>query len=107
MTPTTEYHGGRGETALRPELDDEELRLREGRRVSLFEAALWTTAIAFSMATPYWFGLTSLLIFFYGTLGALTWRLSKAMPVSLAVILAAIVAVIITSIMVAVIEHGN
>jgi hypothetical protein len=90
---------------LCPQHDDEDLRLRAGRRVSLLEAILWTTAFAVSLATPYWFGLSSLLIFFYGTLGALTWRLSRAMPFTLAVVVSLTVAVMVTGIMAAVIQR--
>ena len=87
-----------------PQLDDEDLRLRAGRRTSLFEVTMWITAVATALSTPYWFGQLSLLVFFYGTLGALTWRLSKALPVSLAIVTAFVLAVIVTSMMVAMIE---
>jgi hypothetical protein len=43
--------------------------------------------------------MSSLPIFFYGTLSALAWRLSKAMPFALAVAAALTIAVVVTAIM--------
>jgi hypothetical protein len=85
-------------------LDDEDLRLRVGRRVSLLEAILWLAGFCLYFASPQWFGLSSLPVLFYGTLCALTWRLCKAMPVTHAMSTAIVVAVIITAIMVPIVQ---
>ena len=66
----------------------------------------WISAIAIALATPYWFGISSLLVFFYGTLAALSWRLSKAMPLKLAVLIAVSAAILVTAIMIALIQRS-
>jgi hypothetical protein len=53
---------------------------------------------------PYWFGFSLLLVVFYGSLGALFWRLSKAMPFKWAFCVAAGLALVVTALLVAVIE---
>ena len=69
-------------------------------RISLFEAALWILAMAVCFASPLWLGQSSLLLTFYGPAGALTWRLSTAIPVQYAFIIALTVATMLTAAMV-------
>ena len=64
--------------------------------MSLRELMIWITVISLALAVPAWFGLPLLPVVFYGTLGALIWRLSKAMPFNLAAFIAVVVAVKVT-----------
>ena len=66
---------------------------RRGRRISLRELMIWIAVISVALAVPNWFGIPLLPIVFYGTLGALIWRLSKAMPLNLAALIAVVAAV--------------
>jgi hypothetical protein len=77
-------------------LDDDPL-WRRGRRMSVREVMTWITVISIALSVPAWFGLPLLPIVFYGTLGSLIWRLSKAMPLNLAALIAVVVAVSVTS----------
>lgn len=79
-----------------PRLDDKKSPWHKGRRVSLREAMIWITVISIALAIPIALDLPLLPVIFYGTLGALTWRLSKAMPFNLAVLIAILAAVTIT-----------
>ncbi len=64
--------------------------------MSLRELMIWIAVISAALAVPTWFGLPLLPVIFYGTLGALLWRLSKAMPLNLAALIAVVVAVAVT-----------
>ena len=88
----------------RDEFTDESLR-QAARRVSLLEALLWISGISIALATPYWFGLSSLIVIFYGTLGALTWRLSRLVSFKLALGIAFLIAFIATAIMAPIIQN--
>lgn len=76
-----------------------------GSNTSLFEIAIWIAALSMAMAAPYWIGQSSLRIAFYGTLAASTWRLSKAMPVSLATLISLVLAIIVASMTIAIITR--
>jgi hypothetical protein len=71
---------------------------RRGRRISLRELMIWIAVISFALAVPNRIGLPLLPIVFYGTLGALIWRLSKAMLLNLAALIAVLTAVAVTCI---------
>ncbi|MAD80276.1 MAG: hypothetical protein QGF59_16525 [Pirellulaceae bacterium] len=77
-------------------LDHDDLLWRQGCRISLRELMIWITAIPVALAVPIWFDLPLLPVIFYGTLGALVWRLSKAMYFKLAVVIAFAAAVALT-----------
>ncbi len=64
--------------------------------MSLREVMIWITVIALALSVPTWLGLPLLPLVFYGTLGSLIWRLSKAMPLNLAALIAVVVAVVVT-----------
>jgi len=84
-------------------LSEEESR-RRGRQVTLWEALVWLSGISIVLAMPYWFGFSPLLAVFYGSLAALLWRLSKAMPVRWAFVIAVGVALVATALLVAMTE---
>ena len=91
--------------SLRPETGGEALPRRMEPRISLlFEVELWITGISIAVETRHWFGLSSLLICFYGTLGILAWRLAKAMSFGLAVLMALTIAIAFTAFMVPLIQ---
>ena len=85
------------------DLSEEEF-LRRGRQVTLLEAILWLSGISIALALPAWFDCSPLLVVFYGSLGALVWRLSKAMSFKWALIIAAVVALVVTFALVALTE---
>ena len=85
------------------DLSEEEF-LRRGRRVTLLEAMLWLSGISIALAMPYWFSFSPLLVVFYGSLGALLWRLSMAMSFKWAFLIAASVALVATVSLVAMME---
>lgn len=78
-------------------IDDGEMG---GLRFSFREIIFWSVVISFILASPAWFGESSILICFYATLALTAWRFSKFMPVIVAGVLGLTVAVITSALMV-------
>ncbi len=74
-------------------------RVLPDNQVTLLELLAWMGLFAGIFATHSWFGEQFLVFCFYGVLGGLTWRVSKFIPLPLAILICGIIATVFTILM--------